>query len=33
VRYALTLIFPPLLGYLAEILFGNTIERIREAVQ
>ena len=33
VRYALTFIFPPLLGYLAEILFGNTIERIREAVQ
>ena len=32
-RYALTLIFPPLLGYLAETLFGNTIERIREAVQ
>ena len=33
VRYALTFIFPPLLGYLAEALFGNTIERIREAVQ
>ena len=33
VRYALTLIFPPLLGYLAETLFGNSIERIREAVQ
>lgn len=32
-RSALTLIFPPLLGYLAEILFGKTIERIREAVQ
>jgi len=32
-RIALTLIFPPLLGYLAEILFGNTIERIREAMQ
>jgi len=33
VRYGLTLIFPPLLGYLTETLFGNTIERIREAIQ
>lgn len=32
-RYALTFIFPPLLGYLAETLFGNSIESIREAVQ
>jgi uncharacterized membrane protein YraQ (UPF0718 family) len=32
-RYFLTLVFPPLLGYLAETLFGNNIERIREAAQ
>ena len=31
-RYALTLAMPPVLGLLAEALFGRTVERIREAV-
>jgi uncharacterized membrane protein YraQ (UPF0718 family) len=31
-RYLLTLIVPPLLGFLAELLFGRAIDRIREAV-
>jgi uncharacterized membrane protein YraQ (UPF0718 family) len=30
VRYGLTLVIPPLLGMLAEVLFGRTIDRIRE---
>ena len=33
VRYALTLVFPPLLGMLAERFFGGYLERIREAMQ
>jgi uncharacterized membrane protein YraQ (UPF0718 family) len=33
VRYALTFIFPPLLGALAEFLFGRHVQRIREAVR
>ncbi len=32
-RYFITLIIPPLLGYLAEIFFGKMIERIREKVE
>jgi virulence-associated protein VagC len=32
IRYGLTLVVPPLLGMLAEALFGRTIDRIREAV-
>lgn len=32
-RFALTVIFPPLLGYLAESLVGKSIDRIREAVR
>jgi uncharacterized membrane protein YraQ (UPF0718 family) len=32
IRYGLTLVLPPLLGMLAETLFGRTIDRIREAV-
>lgn len=30
-RYALTFIFPPLIGFLAEALFGGWLDRIREA--
>lgn len=33
VRFALTLVFPPLLGMLAERFFGRYLERIRSAVQ
>ena len=33
VRYALTLVFPPLLGMLAERLFGRYLERMRGAMQ
>jgi uncharacterized membrane protein YraQ (UPF0718 family) len=32
-RFLFTLIFPPLMGFLAEILFGRRIEKIRAAVQ
>jgi uncharacterized membrane protein YraQ (UPF0718 family) len=32
IRFAVTLILPPLLGILAEVLFGRHVERIREAV-
>jgi uncharacterized membrane protein YraQ (UPF0718 family) len=32
IRYALTFIVPPLLGALAELLFGRFAQRIREAV-
>ncbi len=32
-RYALTLVVPPVLGFLAEALFGRHIERIREAAR
>jgi uncharacterized membrane protein YraQ (UPF0718 family) len=31
VRYGITFIIPPLLGFLAEALFGKSIERIRAA--
>ncbi|MGD2161524.1 MAG: permease [Anaerolineales bacterium] len=30
-RFSLTFIFPPLIGFLAEALFGNWLERIRDA--
>lgn len=33
VRYGITFVIPPLLGFLAESLFGNSIERIRAAVK
>lgn len=33
IRFAVTLILPPLLGFLAETLFGQRVERIREAVR
>ena len=33
VRFAVTLVIPPLLGFLAEVFFGRAIERIREAVK
>ena len=33
IRFAVTLIIPPLLGVLAEMLLGPQIERIREAVR
>ena len=33
IRYVLTLAMPPLLGLLAEALFGRYIERIREVVR
>ncbi len=33
VRFAITLVIPPLLGFLAEVFFGRSIERIREAVK
>ena len=32
-RYGLTFVVPPLLGMLAQALFGSTIDRIREAVR
>lgn len=32
VRYGITFIIPPLLGFLAESLFGSSIKRIRAAV-
>lgn len=31
-RLVVTLILPPLLGFVAEVLFGRRVERIREAV-
>jgi uncharacterized membrane protein YraQ (UPF0718 family) len=31
-RYALTFLLPPIIGFLAEALFGHWLERIREAV-
>jgi uncharacterized membrane protein YraQ (UPF0718 family) len=33
VRYGITFIIPPLLGFLAETLFGHFAERIRQAVK
>ncbi|HEY70264.1 MAG TPA: hypothetical protein G4O08_06755 [Anaerolineae bacterium] len=33
IRYALTFLVPPLLGALAELIFGRYARRIREAVQ
>ena len=33
VRFAITLVIPPLLGFLADLFFGRSIERIREAVK
>jgi len=33
IRYALTFVVPPLLGALAELLFGRHVERIRDAVK
>jgi uncharacterized membrane protein YraQ (UPF0718 family) len=33
IRFSLTLIVPPLLGFLAEALFGGRIEAIREAME
>lgn len=33
IRYFLTLIAPPLIGLVAEFLFGGAIDRIREAVR
>ena len=33
IRFAVTLIIPPLLGVLAEMLLGPQVERIREAVR
>jgi uncharacterized membrane protein YraQ (UPF0718 family) len=32
-RYWITLVVPPLLGFLAELIFGKMIEQIRENVQ
>jgi len=32
IRYGITLIIPPLLGFLAEVFFGRYIDRIREGV-
>lgn len=32
IRFVATLIMPPLLGFLAEILFGHHIQRIQEAI-
>ncbi|MDT8306016.1 MAG: permease [Anaerolineae bacterium] len=32
IRFVLTLVFPPLLGALAELLFGGLVERIRAEV-
>jgi uncharacterized membrane protein YraQ (UPF0718 family) len=33
IRYSLTFIVPPLLGFLAEALFGSRIDAIREAME
>ena len=33
IRYGITFLIPPVLGFLAETMFGNTIERIREGVE
>ena len=33
IRYGITFLIPPLLGYLAEVLFGSSVERIRQAVK
>jgi uncharacterized membrane protein YraQ (UPF0718 family) len=33
IRYGLTLVIPPMLGMVAESLFGRAIDRIRESVQ
>lgn len=33
IRYVITFIIPPVLGYLAETLFGGSIERIREGIK
>ncbi len=33
IRFLMTLVLPPLLGFLAEVLFGQRIERIREAMR
>jgi uncharacterized membrane protein YraQ (UPF0718 family) len=33
IRYGITFIIPPALGYLAETLFGRSIERIREGIK
>jgi uncharacterized membrane protein YraQ (UPF0718 family) len=33
VRFGVTFILPPIMGLLAEVLFGEQIERIREAVE
>jgi uncharacterized membrane protein YraQ (UPF0718 family) len=33
IRYALTFVVPPLLGALAELIFGHHVQRIRDAVQ
>lgn len=30
IRYAITLVMPPLLGFAAETLFGGWMERIRQ---
>ncbi len=32
IRYGITFVIPPLLGFLAEFFFGSSLERIREAV-
>jgi uncharacterized membrane protein YraQ (UPF0718 family) len=33
IRLGVTLILPPVLGFLAEALFGQRVERMREAVE
>lgn len=33
IRFGITLLIPPLLGFLAEILFGGSVERVRAAVK
>ncbi len=33
IRLGVTLILPPLLGFLAEVIFGQRVERMREAVR
>jgi len=33
IRYGITFIIPPILGYLAETIFGRSIENIREGIQ
>ena len=33
VRFIATLLFPPLIGFLAEFLFGNRLESIRKAME